>query len=155
MSNWYRILCLTLLLPPLAGCGPTGASSTADPSEAAALQQAGEMLREFQLSTGSPPQTLKQLQSNAGATPGGFERLRSSGIVVVWGAPLPDTKEEPGGSPDEDVLAYGKDAPEKGGPVLLLNRTIKTMTADEFKAAPKAKSIAPAKSSSKSRSAAR
>ncbi len=153
MNNRHRIFSLAFLLLPLAGCGPSGASSTSNPSEEAALQQVGEMLREYQLSNGSPPHTIKQLQANAGASPGGFEQLRSSGIEVVWGATLPDTKEEPGGSPDEDVLAYGKDVPERGGAVLLLNRTVRTMTADEFKAAPKAKSTAPAKSSSKTRSA--
>jgi hypothetical protein len=155
MKNCYRMVGLAFLVLPLAGCGPSGASSTADPAEERALRQVGEMLREYQMSVGSPPQTIKQLQANAGSSPGGFENLKSSGVVVVWGAPLPDTKEEPGGSPDEDVLAYGKDVPEKGGAVLLLNRTVRSMTADEFKAAPKAKSIAPAKSSSKSRSAAR
>ncbi|APW61052.1 hypothetical protein [Paludisphaera borealis] len=156
MSTRYRILSLAILLFPLAGCGSTSALPTADASDEAALQQVGEMLRDYQLSNGAPPHTLKQLQANAGASPGGVEQLRSSGVVVIWGATLPDTKEEPGGSPDEDVLAYGKDAPEKGGAVLLLNRTVRTMTADEFKAAPKAKSSAPpAKSPSKARSNAR
>jgi hypothetical protein len=155
MSTRYRILSLALLLFPLAGCDSTSQTPPADATEAAALQQVGEMLRDYQLSNGSPPQTLKQLQANSGASLGGFEQLKSSGIVVIWGATLPDTKEEPAGSPDEDVLAYSKDAPEKGGAVLLLNRTIRTMTADEFKAAPKAKSIAPARSSSKDQSTAR
>ncbi|AMV36268.1 hypothetical protein [Planctomyces sp. SH-PL62] len=59
--------------------------------------------------------------------------------MVIYGAPLPDTKEEGGGSPNEEILAYGKDVPTKGGAVLLLNRTVRRMTADEFKAAPQAK----------------
>jgi hypothetical protein len=155
MRPWKRIFILTLLLAPLSGCGSSSGLPAADPSEEAALQQVGEMLRDFQLTAGSPPQSLKQLQSNAGASLGGFERLKSSGIVVVWGAALPDTREEPGGSPADDVLAYGKDVPEKGGAVLLLNRTVRRMTADEFKAAPKAKSSVPARSSSKERSAAK
>ncbi|WP_168221819.1 hypothetical protein [Aquisphaera giovannonii] len=36
-----------------------------------------------------------------------------------------------------EVLAYGKDVPTAGGPVLLLNRSIRTMTREEFKAAPR------------------
>jgi hypothetical protein len=36
------------------------------------------------------------------------------------------------------VLAYEKKVPQEGGKVLMLNRTIKTMTADAFKSAPKA-----------------
>jgi hypothetical protein len=36
------------------------------------------------------------------------------------------------------VLGYYKDAPTAGGPVLMGDATTKVMTADEFKAAPKA-----------------
>jgi hypothetical protein len=36
------------------------------------------------------------------------------------------------------VLAYEKNVPNEGGRVLLLNRTIKTMTPEEFKAATRA-----------------
>jgi hypothetical protein len=36
------------------------------------------------------------------------------------------------------VLAYETEVPEKGGAVLMQDGTVKTMTADEFKSAPKA-----------------
>lgn len=64
--------------------------------------------------------------------------IKSGEVVVGWGALLPDTKEEPGSSPADEVLAYLKAAPERGGPVLMRNRTIRRMTAEEFKAAPRA-----------------
>ena len=66
--------------------------------------------------------------------PGAVEMLRSGQLVVQWGAPL-----TPEGESTDAVLAYVKAVPEQGGQVLLQDgRTIKTMTADEFKAAPKA-----------------
>jgi len=134
---------LGLLLAPLtAGCGPTNAIPTEDRAAEMNLEQIGQMLREYQLSKGSPPKSLKQLLANPGGALGGVELARAGDVVVLYGTPLPDTKEEPGASPNEEVLAYGKDVPDKGGPVLLLNRTIRRMTADEFKAAPKVESTA-------------
>ncbi len=45
----------------------------------------------------------------------------------------------PQGEPADAVLAYRKTVPEQGGQVLMQDGwTIKSMTADEFKAAPKA-----------------
>jgi hypothetical protein len=64
--------------------------------------------------------------------------LKQGEIVVQWGAKLPDTGEEPGKVSAPEILAYQKIAPEQGGYVLLLDRTIKKMTADQFKVAPKA-----------------
>ena len=59
-------------------------------------------------------------------------KLISGGqCVVVWGCGIK--------SGSSAVLAYGKDAETKGGPVLLQDGTVKSMTAAEFAAAPKAK----------------
>jgi hypothetical protein len=66
--------------------------------------------------------------------PGAVEMLKSGQLVVQWGAPL-----APEGTAADAFLAYVKTVPEQGGQVLMLDgRTIKTKTADEFKAAPKA-----------------
>jgi hypothetical protein len=51
-------------------------------------------------------------------------------------ATLPDLDEDPGRSESQEILAYQKDVPQSGGYVLLLNRTAKKMTADQFKSAP-------------------
>jgi len=137
---WTRRLVL-LLGPALVafGCdGPSGGPPSPDRGEELRLEQVAETLRDFQLSKGKPPKSLKELRANPGAS-GGADLVASGAVVVNYGVPLPDTNEEPGGSPNEDVLAYGKDVPAKGGPVLLLNRTVRRMTADEFKAAPQAK----------------
>jgi len=140
MKTWTRCLASLLAAVVVAGCdAPANAPPTADQSEVMNLQQVAEMLREYQLNKQKPPKTLKDLRANPGGALGGVELLASGDVVAVLGVPLPDTKEEPGGSPNEEVLAYGKDVPTKGGAVLLLNRTVRRMTADEFKAAPQAK----------------
>lgn len=136
---WNSVLSLALLAA-VAGCGgSSNAVPTGDRAAELDLDQVAQMLREYQLNHGGPPKTLKQLRANPGGSLGGFELVESGDIIVVLGAKLPDTKEEPGASPGEEVLAYGKDVPTQGGPVLLLNRTIRTMTPEEFQAAPRAK----------------
>ena len=64
-----------------------------------------------------------------------YEILGDSGdLIVQWGAPL-----SPEGEAAEAILAYVKTVPEQGGNVLMQDgKTIKKMTADEFKTAPKA-----------------
>ncbi|OJW14712.1 MAG: hypothetical protein BGO49_17145 [Planctomycetales bacterium 71-10] len=133
------IRALFLLAALAAGCdGSSSGPPTLERGEENRLGQVGEVLRNFQLAKGKPPKNMKELRANPGDS-GGADLVLSGSVVVIWNVPLPDTKEEPGGSPNEEVLAYGKDVPTQGGPVLLLNRTVRRMTADEFKAAPQAK----------------
>ena len=64
--------------------------------------------------------------------PSGYKSVKEGTIIVVWGAPLQE------GVTDK-VLAYEKQVAESGGFVLMQDgKTVKKMTADEFKAAPKA-----------------
>ncbi len=59
-------------------------------------------------------------------------------MIAFYQAQLPDLSEGPGKGPDDVVLAYEKNVPTEGGLVLMLNRSVKKLTADEFKAARKA-----------------
>ncbi len=130
---------LFLLAMTAAGCGDSSSGPpTIERGEEIRLEQVGEVLRNYQLAKGKPPKSIKELRSAPGDS-GGSDLVITGDVVVNWGVPLPDTKEEGGGSPNEEVLAYGKDVPTKGGPVLLLNRAVRRMTAEEFKAAPQAK----------------
>ena len=64
--------------------------------------------------------------------PARLREVEAREIIVFYGVPLQD------GASDQ-VIAYEKQTPESGGRVLMQDgRTIKKMTADEFKAAPKA-----------------
>jgi hypothetical protein len=85
-----------------------------------------------------PPEKFADLGSVRAVSGNAYDAVRTGEVVLRYGASLPDTKEEPGGSPSDEVLAYQKQVPEGGGKVLMLNRTVKTMTAEEFKAAKKA-----------------
>ncbi|MBN9518530.1 hypothetical protein J0H58_08430 [bacterium] len=62
----------------------------------------------------------------------GYAALRDGACVMYWGGSLP------GPNAGSTVLAYEKSVPEKGGLALFQNGTVKQVTADEFKAAPKA-----------------
>lgn len=121
-----------------AGCGPQNVQYTADQAEEMKLLEVGEVLREYQLFKTTPPKTLKDLSKASGSSPGGYEAVRSGDVVVQWDATLPDTNEKPGANPSDKVLAYLKRVPKDGGPVLMLDRTVRRMTAEEFQAAPKA-----------------
>jgi hypothetical protein len=100
----------------------------------AKLRDVGELYRVHQVTRQAPPKSLKDFAGVANSTPSGFEALRGGEVVVRWGATLPDTAEEPGRVRSDEVLAYLKTVPKDGGPVLMLDRTTRAMTADEFKA---------------------
>ena len=136
MRKLMMAACCLLLLA--AGCGGSNRTITPDEGREGVLTQVGSMYLACQVSKNAPPQKLADLNSVRAVSGNAYEAVRSGEIVLRYGAKLPDTKEEPGGSPSDEILAYEKQVPESGGKVLLLNRTVKTMTADEFKAAKKA-----------------
>ena len=84
-----------------------------------------------------PPASAQGLRSAIGdaGSPAAYGAIRSGEVVLRWQATLPDTDLEPSSPTSDEVLAYWKTVPEKGGPVLMLDRRLRRMTADEFKAA--------------------
>ncbi len=125
------VCCLAFLA---AGCS-SNRPPTPEQEQEGNLLQVGELVRNYQMVKGVPPAKLADLTSVRSIAGNGHEAIRSGAVVLRYGATLPDTKEDPGQSSSEEVLAYQKAVPERGGQVLLLNRSIKTMTPDEFKAA--------------------
>ena len=141
MASSGALLLLTVLFGSLAGCGASNTPMAEDDFRKNNLLEVGELLRMYQMEKGKPPESLAEVEAVESlemVAPMGLEPIRKGDVVVRWGAKLPDTGEEPGTTPEQDVLAYFKEVPDQGGPVLLLNRTVETMTADDFKAAPKA-----------------
>ena len=122
------------------GCG--GPENTPEANKSATDQQVlvdvGELYRVYTISQKKPPTKLADLTSGEQVGPLGAQAIRNGDVIVRFGAALPDTAEDPGQSNSEEILAWQKETPEAGGMVLLLNRTVKSMTADEFKAASKA-----------------
>ncbi|WP_165071265.1 hypothetical protein [Paludisphaera rhizosphaerae] len=128
-------------LGAVAGCdgGPTVNNSvTSAESENGPLAQIGALYAAFTDTQKKPPSGIKDFASFAESMPEGVQGVRSGNLVVIWSVKLDDTT--PGGKGDsaDEVLAYEKSVPDSGGFVLMKNRTIRKMTADEFKAAPKA-----------------
>lgn len=135
---WTAWVLLIAVFATAGGCGSSTVTVTGADMEASTLNELAETYRMYQASRKKPPggvADLAKLESQGG---NGLEAAKSGEIVVQWGATLPDLSEEPGKVSSDKVLAYGKDVPNSGGSVLMLDRTIKKMTADEFKNAPKA-----------------
>jgi hypothetical protein len=119
----------------LPGCGSTQGPLTTVELEDARLRDVGEVYRIYQLSRHKPPRSIRDLMAFADATPSGLGALRKGEVIVRWGATLPEANGEPTSAASDEVLAYVKTVPEKGGPVLLLDGRTRHMSAEEFKAA--------------------
>jgi hypothetical protein len=129
------ICCLGLAA---VGCGGSSRPVTKEDMLETSLNDVGNIYRAFVVAHQKPPKSLKDLAMLERASPAGVVAVRSGNVVVRYGAELPDTDPEPGKSSSDQVLAYEKQVPENGGKVLMLDRTVRTMTAEEFQAAPKA-----------------
>jgi hypothetical protein len=135
-------LCLCLCAATAAGCGggggPQASGTVEEQADLRALEDLGENYRQYSIAKNQPPQKIEDLSAIEAMNGVGVAAVRDGNIVVQWGATLLDLGEEPGKVSSPEVLAYVKAVPEQGGPVLMLDRTIKKMSAEEFKAAPKA-----------------
>ncbi len=121
-----------------AGCGPGAQPVTEKPEQGVALSEVGEAYRVFTINNNRPPAKAEDFAAIEMMCPTGVVAVKKGDVVVRWGATLPDTGEEPGKVAAPEILAYLKRVPEEGGYVLFRDRTIRKLTADEFKAAPQA-----------------
>lgn len=120
----------------LVGCGPSPGMPSPTEMEELKLHDVGEMYRLHQVMVGKPPRSIADFQRVGDASARtAYGAVRKGEVVVRYQATLPDTDEEPSSPVSDEVLAYGTTVPESGGPVLMLDRRIRRMTADEFKAA--------------------
>jgi hypothetical protein len=117
----------------LAGC--SGAPEIqAIASDERGLKELADLYRDFTQKKKRGPKTLEELNVKGQRSPIAVEMINSGELIVQWGAPL-----SPEGATADTILAYVKTVPEQGGSVLMQDgRTIKKLTADEFKTAPKA-----------------
>jgi hypothetical protein len=114
-----------------AGCGGKSdapAATAGSPTAKQSLDDLASLLKEVAEQKKRPPARQADLQQYEAVYLGATLGITRQDIVYVWGSGLT------GG---QAVIAYEKDAPTAGGYVLLQDGTVKTMTADEFKAAPK------------------
>lgn len=129
----------TFLLPIgfVVGCSePVGVPVTEANHAEIALNDVGQMFRQYTFSKHKPPRTVADFAPLEAMTPLGLIALQDGEVIARSGVVILDVDEGPAtkDSPDE-VIAYAKEVPTSGGPVLMHNRTIRQMTADEFKSA--------------------
>ena len=124
---------LAVGLALLAGCSKSRQSGGGEPA-ASVLQDVDSLIR-----AAGPgnrvPAGLADLGRRQAMFPKGYEAVKSGDVVVLWGTPL---KGEGDAGKEETVVAYEKSVPNSGGYVLLSAGTVKKMSADEFRSAPKA-----------------
>jgi len=127
------IACLLILsLGCVTGCGGGGTSTTAfaGPTNADALADLAQLLKDFQQAQGRPPASLAALGGQDAANPAASAALARKEIVYFWGNGI--------AAGSTVVIAHDAKAASDGGAVLLQDGTVKTMSAAEFAAAPKA-----------------
>ncbi|AGA29902.1 hypothetical protein [Singulisphaera acidiphila] len=131
--HWFKVIFLSFVT---VGCGGTeNKPATESDMEQNALNDVAELYRVYTIQFKKPPAKLADFAPMEPMSPLGVAAVTKGEVVVRFGATLPNTDEGPGKGPGDEVLAYQKKVPESGGQVLMLNRTIKAMTSDEFKAA--------------------
>jgi hypothetical protein len=130
----FTISSLALLV---AGCGggSSGTIVTPEQGQTELLRQVGSTYLHHQLVMKKPPTRLADFGNVSAVAGNSIDAIRSGTVVVRYGATLTDTTEEGGQGSSDEVLAYEKQVPETGGLVLMLNRSTRKMTADEFKSA--------------------
>jgi hypothetical protein len=145
MSKKFRLmmaLSLGLCSFSLVGCGSSQPVATPESATLSKLNDVAELYRVYSITNKKPPKTKAEAAKMENAVPSGLTPINTGDIIVLWGGELTDLNEEPTGPKSDKILAYEKDVPAKGGKVLLLDRNIKTMTREEFAAAPKAAELA-------------
>ena len=130
-----RLTALALVLALAAGCGSKSGGGNAGAAQTPVLDEVAGLLRAA--SETKTPTKVADLAKYEPTFPTGYRAVKSGDVVVVWGAKM--AGEGSSGSGSGEVIAYEKKVPTEGGFVLLTSGTVKEMTADEFKAAPKAK----------------
>jgi len=122
------LLCILATIPACSGPAKPVAPvyNTAD-----GLQELGQLYKYFAVAERRrPPAKLDELAANEPALPNAWYLLRDGELIMYWGAGYSASSNQ--------ILCYEKKVPAEGGNVLLQNGTVKSLTADEFRAAPKA-----------------
>ncbi len=121
-----------------SGCGSRQQAVSIDPGDKAeqvqanSLTQLGEVLRLHQEEASSPPAKVTDIEKYARGFPLAYTKVKGGDVILFYGVSLREGVEDA-------ILAYGNQVPVSGGYVLMQDgKTIKKLTADEFKSAKKA-----------------
>ncbi|QJW94053.1 hypothetical protein [Frigoriglobus tundricola] len=133
----FLLPAVALGLALFTGCSGSSERAGPGPDPAAPLREVGDLLRAAAPVPGRGPAKLADLTRLEPVYPQAYQAVKSGEVVVVWGAAMKGEGEV--GKGGGEVIAHQKAVPTEGGHVLLNTGEVKQMTADEFKAAPKAK----------------
>lgn len=126
---WAAVLCFALGVGSL-GCGGSGdKNAPMDPTGKDRMNEIVQMLKIVEEDKKKPPAKAADLDAVEPLIPMAVQQLRSGDIVYFWGKGLAE---------GNAILAHEKKAATDGGWVLLQDGTVKQLSADQFKAAPKA-----------------
>src|SRR5207302_4676815 len=106
---------------------PTGSSEHGKDG----LEDLGRMLKMLADDGKKPPAKLAELEAVEPLIPVAGVSIRSGDLVYLWGTGY--------AAGSDKIVAHEKKTPAEGGYVLRQDGTVTTMTADEFRSAPKAK----------------
>lgn len=157
MNGFSRQTCVAIVLAAsmlLPSCGPQTASTKGNTPNVTGgigkqlpavgrhavmndLRQLGVAYPQYVATAGQGPAKLADWTELKADAPKVYEAIEDGRYVVIWGVRLLAVANDAGLS--NTILAYEKDAPNQGGGVLMADGSVKTMTAPEFQAAPKAK----------------
>jgi hypothetical protein len=129
--RWLLVAGLTVAAT--VGCGGTDGPKqvSLDEVRKTELTELGEVLKMQAAEGKKPPAKLTDMAEIEPLLPSAGPALRNGEVVYFWGSPY--------AAGSTTVIAHEKKAPTDGGYVLLQDGTVKSMTAAEFGAAPKAK----------------
>jgi hypothetical protein len=128
---------ILLLIGAVPGCGPSGPENALGrTAEGQGLKNLGEMYRVASEDLKRPPKDIGELRKAEGQVPGGFSSLGEQNVAIYFGAELPELSGK--AAEGDAILAYERPVPLQGGLVLMLDRSVRKMTPEEFKAAKKA-----------------
>lgn len=130
-----RLASYVILAIALVGCSSGTTNEAIAPTNADALKDVANMIRDYTSANNRPPAKAADVAGYRSLYHIGHKAIESGDVVVLWGAKVAGE----GGGGGETIIAYEKATPDSGGSVLLENGTVKQMTAAEFSAAPKAK----------------
>jgi len=146
---WSPLVALGIASCLIVGCGEPAVENSPEVYENNALSEVRDMYELYTQTKHKAPKSLKDFQAMfSEGNPTGIYAIKSGAVVVIWDVALNENRDAD--SPDE-VLAFVSDVPEKGGIVLMKNRSLKKMTAEEFSAAPKAGAIEEPKAKGKAK----
>ena len=132
MKNFIRIIAVAaILLTGLVGCGESSdRRGVLSDQGKLAMEDLGQFLNGLPGDGKKPPSKMSEFIPLEPMAPVVGDMMKSGDVIYIWGsAIIPNSK---------SIIGHEKKVETDGGWVLLQDGTVKKMSADEFKSAPKA-----------------